>query len=61
MKDPHSAGETGDDFRALREHILGLPEEVFDGHTNFDVLTPEQRLVWLSQSVRFVWEARRNV
>jgi hypothetical protein len=61
MKDPHSAGEAEDDFRALREYILALPEEVFDGHTNFDVLTPEQRLVWLSQSIQFVWEARRKV
>ena len=30
----------------------------FDGHTDFDRLTPEQRLLWLSQCALFVAEVK---
>ncbi|MBP7737444.1 MAG: hypothetical protein KA369_15795 [Spirochaetes bacterium] len=30
----------------------------FDGHTDFDRLTPEQRLLWLSQCAEFFTEAK---
>jgi hypothetical protein len=30
----------------------------FDGHTDFDRLTPEQRLLWLSQCARFFAEVK---
>jgi len=33
-------------------------QEDFDGHTEFDRLTPEQRLEWLSQAATFVYECR---
>jgi hypothetical protein len=34
------------------------PED-FDGHTEFDRLSPEQKLLWLSDAARFIHEARR--
>lgn len=39
-----------------------LKPEDFDGHTEFHRLTPEQKLMWLSQVAQFVVEtrARRN-
>jgi hypothetical protein len=45
-----------------REKIMGIlknttPED-FDGHTEFSSMTPEQRLQWLSDGARFLWEAR---
>ncbi|HUJ11990.1 MAG TPA: hypothetical protein VL171_18425 [Verrucomicrobiae bacterium] len=32
----------------------------YDGHTEFDRLTPEQRLMWLSQAAQFVVAARQS-
>ncbi|MCS7211867.1 MAG: hypothetical protein RMI34_02980 [Chloroherpetonaceae bacterium] len=41
------------------ERILStLKPEDFDGHTEFHRLTPEQKLMWLSQIAQFVVEAR---
>ena len=36
----------------------------FDGHTNFALMTPTERLIWLAQVQRFYWaaqEARRSI
>jgi hypothetical protein len=38
------------DFQTLLEKLT--PED-FDGHTDFDKLTPEQRLAWLSDCAQF--------
>lgn len=43
---------------ALRHQPEKLRPEDFDGHTEFDRLTPEQRLMWLSQTVQFAIAAR---
>lgn len=50
------------DSRADMEEFLTLLDKTtpsdFDGHTDFDRLTPEQRLLWLSQCARFFAEVR---
>jgi len=33
-----------------------LKPEDFDGHTDFDKLTPDQKLEWLSSAVQFYYE-----
>jgi len=38
--------------------LATLKPEDFDGHTEFHRLTPEQKLMWLSQIAQFVVEAR---
>jgi hypothetical protein len=38
--------------------IAACSENDFDGHTDFENLTPEQRLEWLAAAVRFVHELR---
>jgi hypothetical protein len=38
--------------------LATLKPEDFDGHTEFHRLTPEQKLMWLSQIAQFVIEAR---
>jgi hypothetical protein len=35
--------------------IKNLSQEDFDGHTEFFTLTPEQKLIWLSQAVQFYY------
>jgi len=35
-----------------------LSHEQFDGHTEFFAMTPEQRLIWLSEIAKFVHYAR---
>jgi hypothetical protein len=37
-----------------------LTPEDFDGHTDFDKLTPEQRLQWLSDMLDFMETARQS-
>jgi len=50
------------DSRADMEEFLTLLDKTtpsdFDGHTDFDRLTPEQRLLWLSQCARFFAEIK---
>ncbi|MFQ3609204.1 MAG: hypothetical protein SNJ55_11300 [Chloroherpetonaceae bacterium] len=41
-----------------RQFIRSLPDDAFDGHTEFHRLTPEEKLMWLSQIAQFVVEAR---
>jgi hypothetical protein len=38
--------------------LATLKPEDFDGHTEFHRLTPEQKLMWLSQIAQFVVEAK---
>ncbi|HOD16919.1 MAG TPA: hypothetical protein PK307_13885 [Spirochaetota bacterium] len=46
-----------DEFRRL---LAKTSPGDFDGHTDFDKLTPEQRLMWLSQCAQFVTGARKG-
>jgi len=43
----------------MKAFVQGLPDDLFDGHTEFSALKPEQKLQWLSQCVRFAWEIRK--
>ncbi len=36
--------------------LAACTPEDFDGHTDFQLLTPEQRLEWLYQAATFVYE-----
>jgi hypothetical protein len=47
------------DTEGMQAFVQSLPDELFDGHTEFSVLKPEQKLQWLSQCVRFAWETRK--
>lgn len=50
-----------DDNRDLEEFMKMLDKASpsdFDGHTDFDRLTPEQRLLWLSQCASFFAEVK---
>ncbi|MCR9145551.1 MAG: hypothetical protein NXI24_25145 [bacterium] len=33
----------------------------FDGHTRFDLMSPEERLAWLSSAVRFFYDHARTL
>jgi hypothetical protein len=44
-----------DEFKKLLE--CAFPSD-FNGHTEFESLTPEQRLQWLSQCVEFMNEVK---
>jgi hypothetical protein len=44
-----------EEFRRLLERTSMSD---FDGHTDFDRLTPEQRLLWLSQCAQFFSEVK---
>ncbi len=39
--------------------ISALKPEDFDGHTEFRKMTPEQRLRWLSEGAKFIYNIRR--
>jgi hypothetical protein len=38
------------------ETLKSLKPEDFDGHTEFRALSPEQKLMWLSQAVQFYYK-----
>ena len=40
--------------------FVDLQPEDFDGHTEFATMSPEQRLIWLSQAARFIFAARTS-
>jgi len=42
----------------FRKEIAIIDSSLFDGHTCFSTLSPEQRLDWLAELVVFVHEAR---
>lgn len=41
---------------SLQQVISHLRPEDFDGHTDFQLLSPDQKLMWLSQAVQFFFE-----
>lgn len=41
------------DSYAFEDQIKNLTKKDFDGHTEFKYLTYKERLLWLSQAVRF--------
>jgi hypothetical protein len=59
VKGQRSSGAAKRDSKGLRAFVKGLPDELFDGHTEFSDLKPEQKLQWLSHCVRFAWETRK--
>ena len=42
------------------EILQSLSPEDFDGHTDFEKLTLEERLAWLSNIARFLWAAKQG-
>ena len=42
---------------ALEAVRRSRPED-YDGHTEFDRMTPAQRLVWLDEATLFVWKQK---
>ncbi|MCP4757127.1 MAG: hypothetical protein GY866_40200 [Proteobacteria bacterium] len=40
--------------------IADTKREDFDGHTDFQSLTPKQKLQWLSSTAYFVYTAAKN-
>jgi len=44
------------DIEEFRRLLRSLPDDAFDGHTEFHRLTAEQRLMWLSQAAQFYFE-----
>ena len=44
----------------ILESITDMPNEYFDGHTEFKNMTPEERLVWLSEGIYFVYHVAQN-
>ena len=45
--------------RADLEVVRRATPSDFDGHTEFDRLSPRQRLVWLDEAVAFITAAQR--
>ena len=41
------------DIDECRKMLKNAPPADFDGHTEFVIMTPEERLMWLSQSAQF--------
>jgi len=39
-----------------REEVRRSRPEDYDGHTEFDRMTPAQRLAWLDEATLFVWK-----
>lgn len=48
------------DMKEFRRLLAKTSSGDFDGHTDFDRLTPEQRLMWLSRAARFAVMARKE-
>jgi len=59
MKAEPLPGTAQQDANDLKAFVQGLPDDLFDGHTEFGALKPEQKLQWLSQCARFAWEIRK--
>lgn len=48
------------DIEEFRRLLAKASPSDFDGHTDFDRLTPEQRLLWLSQCAQFFSEVKQS-
>ena len=46
--------------KKIMEILKDTSPSDFDGHTEFSSLSPEQKLMWLSQSARFFWEMKKG-
>ena len=44
----------------FKKSLKDLRPEDFDGYTNFDKLTDEQKLEWLSNMAKFLWLSRQG-
>lgn len=44
----------------FRELIRSLDDKDFDGHTDFQKLTPKQKLEWLSELIHFTHMAKKK-
>jgi hypothetical protein len=53
MKQKHTISKKNTTFK---EQLSKCNPKDFDGHTDFDIFTPEQRLEWLAQLVQFTYE-----
>jgi hypothetical protein len=52
--------DVNDETSKLRELVYAMPDEFFNGHTEFKTLNPEQKLQWLSACARFVYESKEK-
>lgn len=50
--------KTAINITEFRELLKRAKPSDFDGHTEFNSLTPEQRLLWLSSSQQFISEVK---
>lgn len=41
------------ELEEFRKSLEGLTSKDFDGHTDFQKLTPKQKLIWLSELIEF--------
>ena len=46
--------------QALEAVRRSRPED-YDGHTEFDRMSPAQRLAWLDEATSFVWQKKADV
>ena len=60
MKSGRKKKDFNDYTRSFRELVRDMPGELFDGHTEFKALNPEQKLQWLSACSRFACEAKEK-
>lgn len=51
--------EQATDHNIFRKSIERLSCEEFDGHTDFTLLSPDDKLHWLSEVARFYYEHRK--
>jgi hypothetical protein len=60
MKSGRKKKDVPDETMRFRELVRALPDDFFDGHTEFRALNPEQKLALLSACARFVYEAQQK-
>lgn len=58
MKSGKKKKDVADEPGRFRELVRAMPDEFFNGHTEFSALNPEQKLAWLSACSRFVCAAK---
>ena len=60
MKSGRKKKDGTDETGRFRELVRAMPDELFDGHTEFKALNPEQKLALLSACSRFACEAKEK-
>lgn len=48
------------DLESFRECLRAADPSDFDGHTEFERLTPDERLAWLAQCGRFFSQVKKS-